>query len=231
MADYCTLASLKSRVGIADTTHDAVLAEEITAASRAIDRWCSRPDNGFVAQTGTRYLDVPATAFGALRPAPLQSNYTTDAFSGVYLPSRQGAVIDLPPLLSVTSVKTDPTGDGSFSTTWLATDYDLLPLNAPLDGNPYRAIRARQNGTQRFVVGPKTLQIVGSWGEAATVPPAVNRACLLYAYRLFKRNETPYGVINDFTAEAGGAVRIPSMDPDIKQLLFEAGYLEVWAIA
>jgi hypothetical protein len=229
-ADYCTLESLKARVGITDTSHDAVLEEEITAASRAIDRWCSRPDGGFVAQTATRTFDVPATAFGALRPAPLAANYAGDAFRGVYLPTYEAAIIDLPALLSVTSVKTDPAGDGSFSTTWLPTDYDLLPRNAAADGDPYRAIRARTNGAQSFVVGAGTLQIAGSWGESTTVPPTVQRACVLYAYRLFKRNESVYGVVSDLVSAEGGAIRIPSVDSDIKQLLFEAGYLEVWAV-
>jgi len=33
-------------------------------------------------------------------------------------------------LLSVTTLKTDRDGDRTYETTWAATDYDLLPLNA-----------------------------------------------------------------------------------------------------
>lgn len=233
MTDYCTLTDLKQRANITDTNpgRDATLAAEITAASRAIDRWTRRGDNAFVATTATRYYDIPVAAFGPPRQSSYRQSFVVDQVSGVYLPNYQQPVLDLDPLLAVTSVATDTAADGTYATTWAATDYDLLPLNAAADGQPYRHIRPRLGGKQYLPVGPGMLRIVGSWGEAATVPPVINRVCLLQAFRMFRRNDSPYGVINELVSAEGGAVRVPTLDPDIKRLLIDAGYIEVWAVA
>lgn len=233
MTDYCTLADLKQRAGITDTNaaRDATLAAEITAASRAIDRWCKRGDNAFVATTATRTYDIRASDFGPPRQSSYRQAFVVDQVAGVYLPSYQQPVVEIDPLLSVTTVATDPAGDGSYGTVWAPTDYDLLPLNAAADGQPWRHIRPRLNGTRAFPVGPAMLRIVGSWGEAATVPPAINRVCLLQAFRMFRRNDSPYGVINELVSAEGGAVTVPRLDPDIKRLLIDAGYIEQWVVA
>ena len=51
---YATLADLKTRLGIAVTTYDSVLAVLLEAASREIDGWCGRH---FYTATGVRYFD------------------------------------------------------------------------------------------------------------------------------------------------------------------------------
>lgn len=52
---YTTLSDLKARMGITDTTEDALLEAAITAASRAIDDWTGRR---FYAATETRYYSA-----------------------------------------------------------------------------------------------------------------------------------------------------------------------------
>lgn len=228
MADYCTLADLKARMGVNDTSHDAVLAKVITASSRAIDRWCNRPDNGFVASASVaRIYDVPNTLAGPLHFAPDRNLYVTQV-GGMAVPSYQQQVLDIDPAQSISQVAVDADGDGTFETIWAATDYDLLPLNAALDGDPYRQIRQRLGGAKSFVIGPRRLQLTGIWGESTSVPAPVEQACLMTAHRLFKRGDAPYGVIPELTAEGGVAVRIGAIDPDVKRLLASAGYIEEW---
>lgn len=79
-------------------------------------------------------------------------------------------------LLSITSLKTDDDGDGTFETTWAATDYQLLPMN----GVPYEAIEISDFGTQSsFAAGVRRgVEIVGSFGigNAVDVDPVVRSA-------------------------------------------------------
>ncbi len=51
MADYTTLAAVKRALGSVENADDALLAELITQASRAIDRYCSGMDNYFIKET------------------------------------------------------------------------------------------------------------------------------------------------------------------------------------
>lgn len=232
MSDYATLTLVKSRLGIADTdtASDAALGVIITAASRAIDRWCKRADNAFTGQTQTRVYDVPETLAGPLRYV---KEWGVDegggsVISGVGVPTGVTSIIDIEPLLSVTSVATDENADGVFETAWLATDYNLLPINAALDGRPYRQIRTADGGAQQFPVGHQRLQIVGSWGEASLVPNLIQEACILTVNRWFKRMDAPFGVIGDSTM---GMMHVTAADPDVIGMLDDAGYVDHWFLA
>jgi hypothetical protein len=114
-------------------------------------------------------------------------------------------------LVSVTTLATDPAGTGSFTVTWSASDYQLLPYNPGSIGEqwPYTSIRAV--GSQTFPwIPPESLlrmnrvQVVGVFGWPA-VPLAVKQAALIAATDLFKLKDAPYGVagFGEF-----GAVRI-----------------------
>ena len=67
-------------------------------------------------------------------------------------------------LLSVTTLKTDRDGDRVYETTWAATDYDLLPLNAANEEKPFWEIAKAPNGVQSFPRKVRGLEIVGKWG-------------------------------------------------------------------
>jgi hypothetical protein len=45
--DYTTLALVKAAIGASETSEDETLARLITAASRAVDRFCAAPDDYF----------------------------------------------------------------------------------------------------------------------------------------------------------------------------------------
>ena len=74
----------------------------------------------------------------------------------------------LPDLVSLTSLTSDDDDDGTFETTWAATDYELVPRNAsPTEhwGAPYTALRVLSRGTkQRFERGHSRYRIAGVWG-------------------------------------------------------------------
>jgi hypothetical protein len=58
------------------------------------------------------------------------------------------------------------------------------------------------------------VRVTGDWGEAE-IPAQVRAACLIQAVRLFKRADTPAGVLTgDF-----GAARLARIDPDVRALL------------
>lgn len=84
-----------------------------------------------------------------------------------------GTELVVPDLISVTSLKSDDDNDGTYETTWAATDYQLMPLNAdPAQhwGSPHHAIRVLKRGAkQQFAAGQARYQVAGVWGYRNTV--------------------------------------------------------------
>jgi len=162
----------------------------ITAISRAIDDITARR---FFATTETRY-------------------FTADRHD--YL-----RVYDL---LSITADKllTDEDGDRVYEQIWATTDYDLMPLNASLDGEPYTWIELTPNGDYSFPLVSKGVSINGSFGYSSTTPPAIEEACLLATHRLMKRASTPLGVsANTNLGQVNVIIKTLAADPDIMGLI------------
>jgi hypothetical protein len=87
------------------------------------------------------------------------------------------------------------------------TSYQLMPLNAAADLEPYMMI----TGVSGII------RITGRFGWPA-LPRSIEQATGLLAARLIKRSrEAPFGVAG-FSLE-GGAVRIAPIDPDVAALL------------
>jgi hypothetical protein len=175
---YTTLPELKASLSIpqTDTVDDDDLQDAILTASRAVDGDCQRT---FYKTTETRTLTP------------------TDRWH-----LRLGPYMDL---VSVTTLKTDADGDGTFETTWATTDYQLLTgdgtpnVNAAPEPRPYRRIKAI--GTQTFPwlwqwhLGRNDLvQINGVWGWPQ-VPDRIRRATRMAAAEVFKLNSAPFGAI------------------------------------
>lgn len=131
---------------------------------------------------------------------------------------------------SITSLKTDEDGNGTYETTWPSTGYNLKygeNYNASLDGKPYTQIEVAENGDQTFPTAiKKGVQIIGVHGYVASTnaatgcPDPIKDATLLIAERILKRGDAPLGVAGPL-ALGQQPVRIPSItaDPDIKALL------------
>lgn len=183
---YITPQVLKSRLGIpaADTASDYELHASCFAASRAIEQYCERI---FWRTLSSEVRTFEPCGWYEL-PLP--------AFSD---------------LVSVTTLKTDQTGDGTFETTWATTDYQLLPVNpsAAPESRPYTCIRAI--GTQTFpLLIPQTLarldrvQITGVFGWPA-VPQGIRMAAAILASETFRLKDAPFGVA---TFGELGAIRV-----------------------
>lgn len=119
-------------------------------------------------------------------------------------------------LVSLTSLKTDEDGDGTFETTWASTDRKLFPLNASSDNEPYTHIEVDLvNGDFLFPVGIQgAVQIVGKWGWPK-IPQGVVTAASIIAAQLFKRRRENPGFI--ITSET--AIVILRNDPQLNALL------------
>lgn len=186
---YCTAAELKAWLSITNSADDTLIDNAITSASRQIDGHTHRR---FYAATETRY-------------------FTPDVSTSLLVDD----------LLSVTTLKQDDDGDGTYEITWSTTDYVLWPRNAAYHNppGPYWEIRTSPLSAYAFTVRMQdNIQIVGSWGYAASAPADVKNACLIQAGRLFRRKESPFGVAG--TTALGAAIMVKGeLDPDAAALL------------
>lgn len=183
---YATLAQVKAALRITDNVDDSLLEMAIESASRAIDEYTNR--NFYNAGTAVRYY-APNDDF----------NVTTDD------------------MVSVVSVQTMSTDDQVFDTTWTSTDYQLEPLNGVADGitQPYTHLRAVGDYTFLTLGGEATVKITAVFGWNA-VPIQVTQATVIQASRIYKRLDSPLGIISGEL----GSMRVGSrIDPDVAQLV------------
>lgn len=187
---YATLAQLRARLGFAtaDTADDTILEAIVAAVSRWIDLHCGR-----------RFW-VNSVA---------EARYYTATDSDLLLCPDD--------VVTVTALACDEDGDRVYERTWAATDYDLEPYNATLDGQPYTRIAVTPNGQYAFPTMAKAVKVTGTFGWSA-VPDAIREACLLQAERIYKRKDAPFGVLG--SAEMGQTLVIPKLDPDVALLLW-----------
>jgi hypothetical protein len=184
---YVTLAELKTTLNIGASTWDTDLTAAISAASRSIDQQCGR----------RFYLDC----------ADVDRYYT---------PGTPGSVL-IDDLATLTTVKTDTGGGGTFTTTLTAgTDFDLAPFNAAADGWPYTTIQVRQAG--RTLPGyTRSVKVTGRFGWPS-VPATIAEATTILAARLFKRaREAPFSMYG--MGADGAPIRISRTDPDVCMLI------------
>lgn len=183
---YASLAQVKAALRITDSVDDTLLEMNIEAASRAIDEYTNR--NFYNAGTAVRY----------------------------YAPS-DSLNVDIDDLISLTSLETMSDDEPNYDTTWGADDYQLEPLNGIADGiaQPYNHIRAVGDYTFLTLGNEATIKVTGVWGWATT-PIQVTQATVIQASRIYKRLDSPLGIISGEL----GSMRIGSrLDPDVAQLI------------
>jgi len=189
--DYCTLDELKAKLwptgSTPDDAEDTPLASVITAVSREFDNYCGR-----------RFYTTAAD----------ETRYYTAEDAEILLPDDD--------IVSVTTLKTDGDGDGTYEETWTTSDYRLEPVNSALAGRPYTWITLKPQGTRSFPVILHCVQIVGKFGYSAT-PAPIKEACLLQCIRWYRRKDAPFGVLGP--NEMGQTTFIPKLDPDVQRVL------------
>ena len=185
---YATLAEVKAALRISDTIDDTLLETAIESASRLVDGYAGR--NFYSAGSAVRYY-APAT----------------------------NIITEIDDLQTLTSLEVSGNLNGTFDQTWSATDYQLEPLNGKVDGLtgwPYTTIRAVGQFAFGTNIGEASVKVTGVWGWAA-VPTAVKQATVIQASRIFKRFDSPLGVLSSPDL---GYIRVGTrLDPDVQQLV------------
>lgn len=185
---YCTLSELKASLGISDTTDDARLERAVEGASRRID---GRTRRRF-------YVDADVSA----RVFEPTSSYICP--------------VDDISTLTGFILKTDDDGDGVHEHTWTVADYELRPLNASATGEPWNLIIGVEELFPLAVLGAKApVQVTAKWGWPS-VPVAIREAAIMLSARMFRRADSPLGVLGFGDL---GAVRVGRLDPDIDELV------------
>ena len=191
---YCSLADIKAAARITDSIDDLLLEISIESSSRDIDAYCERV---FYSSGGT-------------------------AIARVYVP-QDSFVVQTDDIISVTTIKSDSNGDGTFDQAWAGTDYQLEPLNGRAGGIDTPATRLRAIGQFLWpVYEPRnvdadqaSVQVTGVFGFSS-IPIAIRQATILSALRAYKRYVSPTGVLGFSDM---GVVRIGRLDPDVERLV------------
>ncbi|MFJ8081968.1 phage gp6-like head-tail connector protein [Streptomyces sp. NPDC096205] len=186
--EYVTLEELKSQFQIEpdDTSRDADLNRARASASRSIDK-----------TTGRRFW---------LDPAPVARTFNP---RGRIVRDDDGELFLVDDIGSLTGLVVESGSGTSWST---VTGYETSPDNALADGQPVTGL----------------LRVLGTWGTATSrlrvtarfgwpaVPDDIHEAALLQASRLFKRKDSPEGIIG--SAE-WGVRNLSRRDPDVWALI------------
>ena len=190
---YCTLAELKTYLGLSGSGQDDNLENAIEGASRQIDQY-----------TGRIF-------------------YQTDSQDNFYTPNNFFIQeVDDISTVSGLVVKLDTTDDGTHDKTLTKdTDFALLPVNVSnaLDQNqPYTHIKILDNrSSERFDPDIfNNIKVTARFGFSS-VPDAIKQATFLQASRLFKRKDSPFSVYGN--PETGTAELFNKFDPDALKLI------------
>lgn len=186
MTDYADLATLKAQMAITDTDRDDLLSQALSAASRGIDTTCGRR------------FDLDATASArTYRPG------------GLLAPDDGGQALLVDDIGDTTDLLVE-VGAGT-SYTELA-GVETGPDNAIVRGRPVTSLLYPGAWP---VGGAQRVRVTARWGWP-TVPEEIVQATLIQASRLYKRKDSPEGVMG--SAE-WGVVRLSRRDPDVWALI------------
>jgi hypothetical protein len=118
--------------------------------------------------------------------------------------------------ISLTEVQTSEDGE-SWDTTWSTEDWQAEPLNGRAGGiqSAYTQIRAVDSYLFPYREGEATVRLTGTWGWSA-VPIAITQATVILGSRIFKRLDSPLGIISGEL----GSMRVGfRLDPDVQHLI------------
>ena len=118
--------------------------------------------------------------------------------------------------ITLTKVETSEDGE-SYDTEWAASDWQAEPLNGRAGGlvTSYTQIRAIEDYLFPYRNGEATVRLTGTWGWSA-VPIAITQATIILASRIFKRLDSPLGIISGEL----GSMRVGyRLDPDVQHLI------------
>jgi hypothetical protein len=185
---YATLAEFKSAIGITDSTDDTPLQSVLDATDLLINNYCDTKVGFGQTASQTRY-------------------YTTNSI--LY------CLTD--PIVSVSELKTDNSGMGTWDVTWNESDYILAPKNAALDSRPYTEIDTNVAQVKIFPTRYIGVKVTGVFGYPS-VPAAVKQAALIQAGAVWSSRTAPFGIIG--SQDLGGVLRLSrALHPEAQVLL------------
>lgn len=185
---YTTLQTVKAALRITDNVDDTLIENAINTASRMIDGYCQR--EFYNAGTAARVFAASEELY-----------VDVDDLAGTAI-----------------TLQTDDQADGAFDITWSTSDYQLEPLNGKLAGQAWAYTRIRATDNYLFPVenGLALVKVTGVWGWPA-VPQAIEYATIMQSQRLFKRLDSPTGILGFGDM---GAVRVTrQLDPDVAEMV------------
>jgi hypothetical protein len=188
--NYVSLEAFKHTLTLASETFaDADITVALAAASRAVDKAAGRRFYADASASNVRYY-TPADSW----------------------------LLAIDDVVTITSLKTDDAGDGTFENTWTVNvDYVAEPLNAASDSEPWTHLSVHPSGSYTFPSYPRSVELTGKFGWPS-VPAEIRQATTIAAHRLLRRaREVPFGVAG--IGLDGSAVRIVSQDPDVAALV------------
>jgi hypothetical protein len=191
---YTSLTIVKEELGIASTStgHDASLTRWINWASRGVESACD----------GRRFYRDGATSSRTYFP-----NGRVAAIPDV------GEVFLIDDLATETGLVVEVGTPASWAQLTVAGSIGTYPDNAIARGRPIEGLVYYSGGSWR---GLGMLQVTGEWGWPA-IPDLVDSSSLLQVMRWFNRRHSPEGIAG--SAEWGGALNVPRVDPDIERML------------
>ena len=185
---YCSLQEIKAALRITDSIDDSLLETAVESASRLVDGFAGR-------------------------------NFYSNGSATRYFTPEDSIVCEIDDLISLTRLEVSADLDGVFDQVWAATDYQLEPLNGRADGlTGWPATRIRAVGDFVFGtnIGEASVKVIGTWGWSAA-PVAIKQATIIQGSRIFKRLDSPLGVLS---APDLGYIRVGTrLDPDVQQLV------------
>lgn len=186
--EYGTLAALKEKLSIKadDVSRDVLLNSALAASSRGIDN-----------ATGRRFW---------LDPAAVQRTFR---LSGRVVCEADGDLLLVDDIGSITGLVVEAGSGGSYTA---VTGYETSPDNALADGKPITGL-LRVNGT--WGTATTRVRITARFGWPA-VPEDITEAAMIQASRLYKRKDSPEGIIG--SAE-WGVRNLSRRDPDVWALI------------
>lgn len=185
---YASVADMKDAFTITDSDRDSLLAKKLIAASRSIDKTCGR----------RFWLDAGPVARTI---NPLRRVVTDEDGSHLLVPDigdPEGLIVEV--------------GRGA-SWSDITSQVEAEPTDALDRGEPVTSL-LRIGGTWPLGAGWR-VRATTRWGWPA-YPDNVVEATSILAMRLFKRKDSPEGVLG---SSEWGVIRLSRTDPDVYELI------------
>jgi hypothetical protein len=227
MMAYTTAALVRARMQKSDAGDDAIITALITAAERAINNFCNRPD-GF---------EADAAASARYYSGNGQGHLLIDECVEIAAVAVKEDVTDTD-YEAWSSPTTNMAGDGDwFACTGdrEAPDFNSLPytmLMVDPNGDYTDFTDAAYSGLWGFRTtqttknrGLPTVKVTAKWGYSAAVPQEIAEACAMQTMRWYKRGQSAMASVLA-TADLGSLEIYPTLDPDIEFILRLGRYIK-----